>query len=54
MPKPEVAKYADADALVTAVGDRLIGAITSAIDARGVAYVVLTGGGTGVNRYRRP
>ena len=48
MPKPEVAKYADADALVTAVGDRLIGAITSAIDARGVAYVVLTGGGTGV------
>jgi len=48
MPKPEVATYADADALVTAVGDRLIGAITSAIDARGVAYVVLTGGGTGV------
>ncbi len=48
MSKPEVAKYADADALVTAVGDRLIGAITSAIDARGVAYVVLTGGGTGV------
>jgi 6-phosphogluconolactonase len=40
--------YADADALVAAAGDRLVGAITGAIDARGVAYVVLTGGGTGV------
>ncbi|HEY6574531.1 MAG TPA: 6-phosphogluconolactonase [Mycobacterium sp.] len=43
-----IEKYADADALVTAAGDRLVGAITGAIDARGVAYVVLTGGGTGV------
>jgi 6-phosphogluconolactonase len=43
-----IEKYADADALVTAVGDRLVGAITAAIDARGVANVVLTGGGTGV------
>jgi 6-phosphogluconolactonase len=40
--------YKDADALVAAAGERLVGAITSAIDARGVAYVVLTGGGTGV------
>jgi 6-phosphogluconolactonase len=43
-----IEKYADADALVTAVGDRLVGAITAAIAARDVAYVVLTGGGTGV------
>jgi len=43
-----IEKYADADALVTAAGDRLVGAITSAIDARGAAYIVLTGGGTGV------
>ena len=43
-----IEKYADADALVAAAGDRLVGAITAAIDARGVAYVVLTGGGTGV------
>jgi 6-phosphogluconolactonase len=40
--------YADADALVSAVGDRLVGAITAAVDTRGVAYIVLTGGGTGV------
>ncbi|MCW2732960.1 MAG: 6-phosphogluconolactonase [Mycobacterium sp.] len=40
--------YPDADALVAAAGERLVGAITAAIDARGVAYVVLTGGGTGV------
>jgi 6-phosphogluconolactonase len=40
--------YTDADALVAAAGERLVGAITGAIDARGVAYVVLTGGGTGV------
>ena len=43
-----IEKYADAHALVAAAGDRLVGAITGAIDARGVAYVVLTGGGTGV------
>ncbi|MGH3638075.1 MAG: 6-phosphogluconolactonase [Mycobacterium sp.] len=43
-----IAKYADADALVTAAGERLVGAITGAIEARGVAFVVLTGGGTGV------
>jgi 6-phosphogluconolactonase len=43
-----IEKYADADALVTAAGDRLVGAITTAISARGAANVVLTGGGTGV------
>ncbi|WP_319444986.1 MULTISPECIES: 6-phosphogluconolactonase [unclassified Mycobacterium] len=48
MSKTVIEKYADADALVSAAGDRLVGAITAAIDARGSAYVVLTGGGTGV------
>jgi 6-phosphogluconolactonase len=43
-----IEKYADADALVAAVGERLVGAITTAIGARGVAHIVLTGGGTGV------
>jgi 6-phosphogluconolactonase len=40
--------YADTEELVTAVGDRLVGAITSAIAARGQAFIVLTGGGTGI------
>jgi 6-phosphogluconolactonase len=48
MGKTEVARYSDADTLVAAAGDRLVDAITTAIDARGAAYVVLTGGGTGV------
>jgi 6-phosphogluconolactonase len=48
MSKTVIERYADADALVSAAGDRLVGAITAAIDARGSAYVVLTGGGTGV------
>lgn len=48
MSKTVIEKYADADALVAAAGDRLVGAITAAIDARGSAYIVLTGGGTGV------
>ena len=43
-----VETYPDKTALVTAVGDRLIGAITDAIAARGWALIVLTGGGTGV------
>ena len=47
-----IEKYADADTLVAAAGERLIGAITGAIDARGVAHVVLTGGGTGVKLLR--
>jgi 6-phosphogluconolactonase len=48
MSKTVIEKYPGADALVSAAGDRLVGAITAAIDARGSAYVVLTGGGTGV------
>jgi 6-phosphogluconolactonase len=43
----EIETYADADALVTAAGDRLVNAITTAIENRGVAHIVLTGGGTG-------
>jgi 6-phosphogluconolactonase len=43
-----IEKYADADALVAAAGERLVGAITGAIDARAAAHVVLTGGGTGI------
>jgi 6-phosphogluconolactonase len=43
-----VEKYSDKAALVAAVGDRLIGAITDAIARRGRALVVLTGGGTGI------
>ena len=31
-----IEKYSDADALVTAVGDRLVAAINGAIEARGV------------------
>ena len=43
-----VETYADTEALVSAVGDRLVEAITSAVAARGQAFVVLTGGGTGI------
>ncbi len=43
-----IEKYSDKAALVTAVGDRLIGAITDAVAARGRALIVLTGGGTGI------
>jgi 6-phosphogluconolactonase len=43
-----VEKYADTGTLVAAAGDRLIGAINSAISARGRALIVLTGGGTGI------
>lgn len=45
--------YADADALVAAAGDRLVAAIIAAVDARGVAHIVLTGGGTGVKLLKR-
>lgn len=40
--------YADADTLVAAAGDRLVLAIVAAIAKRDAAYVVVTGGGTGV------
>lgn len=43
-----VEKYPDKAALVTAVGDRLIGAIVAAVQKRGRASVALTGGGTGI------
>lgn len=40
--------HADSGELATAAGARLVGAITSAVAARGRAFVVLTGGGTGI------
>ena len=40
-------------ALVAAAGDRLVGAITDAIDERGRAQIVLTGGGTGIGLLKR-
>lgn len=43
-----IEEYPDKSSLVTAVGDRLILAITGAIAARGRALIVLTGGGTGI------
>ena len=48
-----VEKYADTDALIAAAGDRLVGAITDAIDTRGRALIVLTGGGTGIGLLKR-
>jgi 6-phosphogluconolactonase len=50
---PIVEKYADTAALVAAAGDRLIGAVTDAIDKRGTAQIVLTGGGTGIGLLKR-
>jgi 6-phosphogluconolactonase len=40
--------YPDTAALVAAAGDRLAGAIVSAVNVRGRALIVLTGGGTGI------
>jgi 6-phosphogluconolactonase len=48
-----IEKYTDTDALVAAAGDRLVDAITDAIDKRGSAQIVLTGGGTGVGLLKR-
>jgi 6-phosphogluconolactonase len=45
---PIVETYPDTAALVAATGDRLVGAIVSAIGARDRALIVLTGGGTGI------
>ena len=50
---PVVERYPDTDALVAAAGDRLLDAITDAIDKRGQAQIVLTGGGTGVGLLKR-
>jgi 6-phosphogluconolactonase len=43
-----VEKYSDKAALIAAVGDRLIAAITDAVANRDRALIVLTGGGTGI------
>ncbi|GAB3227191.1 6-phosphogluconolactonase [Mycolicibacterium hippocampi] len=51
--KPIIETYSDSAELVAAAGDRLVGAITEAIAARGVAAIVLTGGGTGIALLRR-
>jgi 6-phosphogluconolactonase len=48
MSETVIETYADADALVAAAGDRLVIAMAAAISKRDVAYIVLTGGGTGV------
>lgn len=45
--------YSDKDSLVEAAGDRLVQAIKDAVDARGQAHIVLTGGGTGVAMLKR-
>ena len=43
-----VATYSDTAELVGAAGDQLIGAIHAAVEARDQAFIVLTGGGTGI------
>ncbi len=43
-----VATYSDTAELVGAAGDQLISAIHAAVEARDQAFIVLTGGGTGV------
>lgn len=48
-----VEKYPDSAALVTAAGDRLVDAINAAVQARGRALIVLTGGGTGIGLLKR-
>jgi 6-phosphogluconolactonase len=48
-----VEKYPDTTTLVEAAGDRLVEAITDAIQKRGLAQVVLTGGGTGIGLLKR-
>lgn len=48
-----IERYPDTAALVAAAGDRLVTAIVAAIDKRGSAHVVLTGGGTGTGLLKR-
>jgi 6-phosphogluconolactonase len=50
---PIVEKYSDTSALVAAAGDRLVEAAIAAIDQRGKAHIVLTGGGTGIGMLKR-
>ncbi len=52
-PDVAVATFPDTDALVAAAGDRLAAAISEAIDHRGRAAIVLTGGGTGTALLKR-
>lgn len=53
MSEVEIEKYADAEHLTAAAGHRLVRTIAAAVEARGVAHVVLTGGGTGVKLLAR-
>lgn len=50
---PTVETYSDTETLVQAAGDRLADAIASAIAARDSAWIVLTGGGTGIALLKR-
>ncbi|WP_017614452.1 6-phosphogluconolactonase [Nocardiopsis salina] len=48
MSEPEVVRHPDDEALASAVADELARQIQSAVAERGVAHVVLTGGGIGI------
>jgi 6-phosphogluconolactonase len=48
-----VEEFPDTDALVAAAGDRLASTIAEAIAQRGLAMIVLTGGGTGTALLKR-
>jgi 6-phosphogluconolactonase len=48
-----IEKYSDTASLVAGAGDRLVDAITAAINKRGKAHIVLTGGGTGIGMLKR-
>jgi len=52
-PNVTVQRFPDTDALVAGAGDRLAAAITEAIAQRGLALIVLTGGGTGTALLKR-
>ena len=48
MSEPEINRYPDAKALAVAVADELIRQLQAAVADRGVAHLVLTGGGIGI------
>lgn len=52
-PGVTVETFPDTDALVAGAGDRLASAISEAIARRGLATIVLTGGGTGIALLKR-
>lgn len=52
-PGVTVERFTDTDTLVAGAGDRLAAAIADAIAARGAAWIVLTGGGTGIALLKR-